>query len=200
MSNINEKKKDMVLIARRCSDRNVQTGDGGNISVRFGDNQMIIMASRSSFADCNEDNFVVTDFNCTLVHGTVPPSREGMLHAAVYKKFKHINAILHCHSPYATAWASTMNPLPFSTYHAEKKLKEQLRVFDTESYIVTEEKVTEIMNQYDSETDLRGFLLKKHGSFAFGDNIFEANYFSELIEETAQIQILCDLLPQKQSI
>ncbi len=194
MQNYKSIKKDMVHIAKRCSDRNAQTGNGGNLSVRIDNCHMIIMASKSSFADCNENNFVITDLESRLINGTVPPSRESTLHAEIYKKFKHVNAIVHCHSPYATAWASTMKPLPFSTYHSEKKLKDQLRVFDTGSYIVDKKKVNEIMDQYEPQVDLKGFLLKKHGVFALGTNIFEASYVSELIEETAQIQILSELL------
>lgn len=200
MSNVEAIKQDMVCVAKRCSDRNAQTGDGGNISVRLDDNLMMIMASKSSFADCNEDSFVITDFESKLIEGKIAPSRESILHAAIYKKFKNVNAIVHCHSPYATAWASTMQTLPFSTYHSKVKLIEPIRVFDTESYIVSKEKVEEIIAQYEQAEDIRGFLLKKHGVFALGADIFKANYTFELIEETAQIHIISQLLKPTQTI
>jgi len=194
MTKIKRIKRDMVKIAKRCSSRNAQTGNGGNISVKLDDEHMIIMASKSSFADCKEGNFVTTNLNCELVSGKKAPSRESLLHAAIYRKFKHVNAIVHCHSPFATSWAATMLPLPFSTYHAETKLKSNLKVFDTGGYAVPEDKVAEIMDQYELNEEIKGFLLKKHGAFAFGENILEASYIADLIEETAQIRIIGELL------
>ena len=191
-----EIKQNLVFIARRCSNRNAQTGNGGNISVRSENDTMLIKASRSSFADCTESSFVKINFDGVLIEGDFPPSRECLLHAAIYKKFAHINAVVHCHLPYATAWASTMTPLPFSTYHAEQKLEKQLRVFDTGSYIVSNESIENIMAMLDAGPETKGFLLKKHGAFAFGSDIFEASYISELIEETAKIQILSEVLPK----
>ncbi len=200
MKTIEEIKDNMVFIARRCSARNAQTGNGGNISVKTGKNEMLIMASHASFADCTTSSFVTVDFDGSLIEGDLPPSRECFLHSAIYKKFGHVNAIVHCHLPYATAWASTMVPLPFSTYHAEKKLERKLKVFDTGSYIVTKENIDRIMDQLDESPETKGFLLKKHGAFAFGVDVFEANYMSELIEETAQIQILSGLIPERARI
>ncbi len=200
MSKLKNIKRDMVKIARRCSERNAQTGNGGNISIRLGENRMVIMASKSAFADCQEVNFVVADFEGNLLEGKTPPSRESVMHGAIYRKFSQINAIVHCHSPYATAWASTMLPLPFSTYHAEKKLLANLKVFDTLSYAVPKDKVAEVLSAYEENEELKGFLLRKHGSFAFGENIFEANYNSELIEETAKIQILGEIINKQVSL
>lgn len=188
-----ETRENMVLIARRCSNRGMQTGDGGNISVRCSNREMLIMASQSAFADCKEEDFILTDFRGNALSGTRKPSRECILHGAIYEKFPAVNAIVHCHSPYATALASTMRPLPFATYHSEIKLRGEARVFDTGSYIVSEENARTIMDSYEDGEDVKGFLLRKHGVFALGTDIFHACYIAELIEETAQIGLLSDV-------
>ena len=190
----NDMKKQLVDIARRCSRRNFQTGDGGNISVRFGEDRMLIMASRSSFSDCTEDSFILTGFRGETDAAPRRPSRECILHGAIYSKFPKVRAIIHCHAPYSTAWASTMQPLPVATYHSKIKLNGRLKVFDTGNYIVSEKEVEAIINSYAANEDVKGFLLKKHGAFALGDSLVSACYTMELIEETAKIGIYSSLL------
>lgn len=181
----------LLCTAKRCSDRKMQTGNGGNLSARIaGEDLMIIKASKIAFYSCKPEGFVVSDFDGRAVEGARKPSRESILHGAIYKKLAHIGAIVHCHSPWAIAWASAMQPLPFSTYHSHAKLKTPVEVFDTGSYTVPPEKVAQILDSFDSQPEPKAFLLKGHGLVALGENIEEAADIAELVEETAQIAII----------
>ena len=189
-----EIKQRVAETAHRCSVQRLQTGDGGNLSARFGDDRMIVLASRSAFCDCTEEDFIVTDLNGRPEQEGRRPSRESLLHGAIYARFPDIMAIVHCHSPFATAWASTMQPLPIATYHSALKLGGRLKVFDTGDYVVTEPEISRIVNSYPSDACVKGFLLRKHGVFAMGESIDLACCTMELIEETATIGILSKLL------
>ena len=185
--------QELMNAARSCSMRQMQTNNGGNLSARYSDDSMIVKASKSSFSNCGIEDFVVSDFSGNLLEGTRNPSKESILHGKIYSKFSRVGAIVHCHSPYATAFASGNKSLVFSTYHSEIKLKEEVKVFDTESYYVSEEDAERIMSEYEKESLFTAFLLKGHGQVAVGETVEEALWTAELIEETAKIHILSNI-------
>ncbi len=195
MDVIVELKQHLVAAARMCRARGLQTGNGGNMSARVpGREEMVVKASEVSFAECSEETLVVADFDGGLLSGARKPSRESLLHGALYRALPWVGAIVHCHSPWATGWASTGRSLPFSTYHAAIKLKGEVKVFDTGSYAVPPSFFPEIVQTFDTEPDLMAFLLKGHGQVALGTDIREATYTAELVEETAHIAVLATLL------
>jgi L-ribulose-5-phosphate 4-epimerase len=195
MDDLLDLKQRVAAAASACYTRGMQTGDGGNLSARVpGKDLMVIKASGISFAECSVETLVVADFSGDLVEGAGKPSREGLLHGALYRKLSRVRAIVHCHSPWATGWASTSHPMPFATYHSEIKLKGVIKVFDTGSYAVPPSFFPEILELFDSYPDLMAFLLKGHGQVAMGKDIKQALYTAELIEETAQIAVLGRLL------
>lgn len=195
MDKISELKRHVADAARMCSMRGLQTGNGGNLSARIpGEERMIVKVSEVSFPDCTEDTLVVADFDGNLIAGEGKPSRESLLHGALYRRLPRMQAVVHCHSPWATGWASTLRSLPFSTYHSEIKLKGEVQVFDTGSYAVTPSFFPKILAQFDTSPDLMAFLLKGHGQVALGRDIREATCTAELVEETAHIAILEKLL------
>ena len=184
---------ELRLVANRCSRRQLQTGNGGNISARLSNTTMVVKVSECSFETCELDDFVLSDFMGKPLNGLKKPSRESFLHGELYKKFKRIGAIVHCHAPYSTAYAAGMVPLVFSTYHSKIKLKEEVRVFDTGSYAVSHNDSLQILDTFPSDNQFMGFLLKGHGLVAVGNDLNEAVCTAELIEETAKIFLLSRL-------
>ena len=98
------------LAAKRAYSRGIQTGSGGNISMRDpeAEGAMIVKASGGSFADCTDegDGFVRTDFDGNRFNPEDPkPTREVFLHGLIYKLMPGVNGVVHCHSPWAVAWS-----------------------------------------------------------------------------------------------
>lgn len=164
-----------------------QRSDGGNLSVRIpGTGYMIVKGSNVDFGSLSLKTLAVTDFAGTLVEG-VKPSKESLLHGSMYQNFAHIGAVLHCHSPWATAWAAGHETLAYATHHARIKLGDSCPVFDTHSYVVPEEYFAEIFDAIKQCPDRRAFLLRGHGQVAYGADIGAAAMTAELVEETAMI-------------
>ena len=100
--------EELVIACKRAYTRGIQTGSGGNVSARVpGKDLMIVKASGSSFIDSTPDGFVITDFDGNLVEGEGKPTREALLHGLLYRICPKVNAVVHTHSPYSIAWAST---------------------------------------------------------------------------------------------
>ena len=105
-----ELKLDIVKYGKKLGEKNMTPGTSGNISVRFDDN-ILITASGSCLADLNNDEIVEIDKNCIVIDSEKKASSEKNLHNAIYQLRPDINAIIHCHSPYASSFAVCHIPL-----------------------------------------------------------------------------------------
>ena len=86
-------KNDFLAAAKRTYESGIQTGTGGNLSVRIpGENLMIVKPSGFSYGQCTEDNLCITDFDGNVVMGG-KPTRESTLHGNLYKRYPQIGAL-----------------------------------------------------------------------------------------------------------
>lgn len=189
--NVKKIREELVIACQRAYTRGIQTGNGGNVSARVpGEKLMLVKASGGSFTDATPEGFVITDFDGNLVEGKGKPTREALLHGLLYKICPNVNAIVHTHSPYAIAWASTGKNLVRTTWHAKLKMCADIPVLDIPAAVVGAEYFPSIENIYRQYPDMPGFLLADHGLVAVGNDAVNAEHTAELIEETAQVAIL----------
>lgn len=85
-------------------------GTSGNISVRYGD-KIIITSSGSSNGNLAYEDLVVMDFEGNVENGEKKASSEKLLHVEFYKKRPDINAIIHVHPPFLSAFAAARKSL-----------------------------------------------------------------------------------------
>ena len=103
-------KKLIIKYGKKLGEKNMSPASSGNISVRIGENTLI-SASGTCLWDLTENDIVLTDLDANVLEGDKKPSSEKNLHNAIYKLRSDINAIIHCHSPYASAFAVCHVPL-----------------------------------------------------------------------------------------
>jgi L-ribulose-5-phosphate 4-epimerase len=191
MDELQQIREQLVLASKRAYRRGIQTGSGGNISARVpGKDLMIVKASGSSFEDSTTDGFVITDFDGNLVEGNGKPTREALLHGYLYRICPKVESVIHCHSPYCIAWASTRKDLPRVTWHSKLKICADIPTIEVPAAVVKPEYFPLIKSAYDREPDLPAFLLTDHGVVAVSKDPINAEHNAELIEETAQIAFL----------
>ena len=95
-------KDDFLAAASRTYESRIQTGTGGNLSVRIpGTDLMIVKPSGFSYGQCSEENITITDFQGNLQEGLYKPTRESTLHGNLYARYPKIGGIVHTHSPYS---------------------------------------------------------------------------------------------------
>lgn len=181
--------------ARKFHRLRYQMSDGGNLSVRLPDRElMIVKGTNVSFEEVCGENLVLCDFDGNVQAGDIRPSKEALLHGALYRSLPEIGAVMHCHSPWATAWAEGHDELALSTHHADLKFFHQVPVFDTHSYAVPKEYFPQITAYFQAASQRNAFLLRKHGQVTMAKDMRKAAYLAELVEETAQIAFLAGLL------
>ena len=86
---------------RRAVDLGLSPGASGNVSVRAGD-LTLMSPTGVSLRDLDPEGLAVLDAAGEHVAGP-PPSKEYPLHLAMYERVADARAVVHLHSPHATA-------------------------------------------------------------------------------------------------
>lgn len=96
---------------RGMSSAGLNVGSAGNASVRLADGAMLISPSGMTAEHCHPNDLVVV--NAGGAHrGARAPSSEWLLHRDLYRAHPAAGAILHAHSPFATALACQRADIP----------------------------------------------------------------------------------------
>lgn len=181
-------KNDFLQAAKRTYESGIQTGTGGNLSVRIpGQDLMIVKSSGFTYGSCTEENLAITGFDGKLVEGLYPPTRESTLHGNLYKRYPQIGGIVHTHSPYSIMASLKYEEIELVTMHAALKLKMPIPIIDVKTQAVTEEELPKVFAAIEENPGLQAFVLKGHGIVAIGETAVKAGQTAELIEETAKI-------------
>jgi L-ribulose-5-phosphate 4-epimerase len=174
-----------MVVAKRCFERGLQTGTGGNLSIRCDHrDRVVIKPTGVGFFECNEDNLLVVALDGTIVEGSAKPSKDMPFHLGIYRVRDDVNGIVHVHSPWATAWAATNQEIPCVTVHARAKLG-RIPVIPC-GPDRGNQRAADIVDAY-RERGLLAVILEDHGSVGVGGNLLAAQHIVELIEETAQV-------------
>ncbi|MCU0804621.1 MAG: class II aldolase/adducin family protein [Burkholderiales bacterium] len=183
---------ELMAIARRAFEVGLQTGTGGNISIRVGTrSEVVIKPSGVGLVECNEDNLLIVDLAGNILKGTSKPSKDMDFHLGIYRVRDDVGGIVHVHSPWATAWASSGREMPLSTVHARDKLK-RVPVIATQPGGGAQ-RAEEIVAEF-RDPGLRAALLAHHGAVGVGRTLLDAEHVAELVEETAQVTAMARLL------
>ncbi len=185
----------IVKTARTLIERNaISPAHLANISIRTPEGDMMLLTSGGWITDMTTDDIALVGFDSTVRAGQLPGGTFEIveMHSKVYEKRPAIGAIIHTHSPYATAFAIANKPIP-CVYEAMAR-------FDMHDGIPvapyaprgSKESVGNILSVIGEKT--RCVLLQNHGILAFGESIEMATMMALILEEAAHMAILAESL------
>ena len=189
---IHLKMTELMGVAKRAFNAHLQTGTGGNISVRLkqGD-AVVIKPSGVGFYEVNEDNLLVVDLEGKILRGSAKPSKDMPFHLGIYRVRPEVNGVVHVHSPWATAWAALGKEIPTPTVHARTKLgRIPLVPVGPDGISQTPESIIELFR----DQPVVAVILEDHGSVGVGKTLLAAEHMVELVEETAQIAAVAHIM------
>ena len=189
---LHEKMDALIATARRCFDRGLQTNAGGNLSVRLEEGgAIVIKPSGVGFAECTRDNLQVVTLEGEVLPSAqaLKPSKDLDFHLDLYRIREDINAIVHCHSPWATGYASAGIEIPCLTVQTIEKIgRMPLIPLSANGGPQTEREISPVFRN----RSVRAAVLANHGTIGVGDTLMAAQYLAEIIEETAHIAFVRD--------
>lgn len=190
---------ELAKISVKTYTRGLVGGTGGNISVRLDDNAMLITPSGVSLADTTADNIV--EVNLTTLewtpNGSYIPSKEYRFHAEIFKARADVQAIVHCHPRYATAYAVNKQDIPYVTDAAFKQPETPHVSFAPSG---SDELVQGVAMAARSNSEFKVMLLDEHGIVAVGKDLTQAYNHADLYEELAQIAFVANVIKTSQLV
>ncbi len=177
-------RQQIIDTAQALAENGLSPGLSGNVSARVSDGLLITPSAMAYDALLPEDIvFVRTDG--TVPDGQRKPSTETPFHAAIYAAFPEACAVVHCHSPKATALACLRKPLPAFHYMVSAAGGEDIRVADYHTP-GTDALAAAAVSALEGR---KACLLANHGQVAFGASL-EAAFALALEVETLAAMFL----------
>lgn len=171
----------LVDAARRMNASGITQGKSGNLSVRCAEG-FLITPSGLPYER-------LTAADLSLVHpdgtaqGPLAPSSEWRFHRDIYAARAEANAVVHCHSPYATTLACLRRGIPAFHYEVAFAGGADIRCADYATF-GTQELSDHALRALDGR---RACLLANHGALAFGPTLEAAFGLAEKVEALARM-------------
>ncbi len=106
---------EVVAIAKSMDDAGLAPNKSGNVSCRDGDG-FLITPSGVPYRDLVPADIARLDATGSVLAASRRPSSEWRMHAAIYRRRPDVQAIVHTHSPNATALACAHRGIPAFHY------------------------------------------------------------------------------------
>lgn len=176
-------KQHLVDMAKRAYADKMFAATSGNLSIYDRETgRMYITPGSYPYEIMTADDVMVIDLDGNILEGTHKPSSEWRLHAAVYRSNEKAGAIVHTHSPYATAFAINNMTIPVVLYEIVFFLGGDIPC--AEGAIPGTDAVGE--NCVKVLNDRYGCLMGNHGALAYGDTLERAYTRAVYIEDAAK--------------
>jgi L-fuculose-phosphate aldolase len=169
---------DVLETAKRMSASGLSHGRSGNVSARWGDG-MLITPSGAAYDALEPDDIVYVDAGGTPSGGK--PSSEWQFHQAAYQARPDAGAVVHCHSPNATALACAHRPIPAFHYMVAVAGGTDIPLAPYATF-GTEELAAHVA---EALRDRKACLLANHGQIAVGADLKAALELAGEVENLA---------------
>ncbi|MFC6197670.1 class II aldolase/adducin family protein [Ponticaulis profundi] len=172
-------RSELVDIMQRMDDAGLNHGTAGNVSVRFEDG-VLISPSGIPASLLRPEQVVFMHLNGDY-SGDVKPSSEWRMHTGILEKRPDMQAVVHCHSRFATTLACARKPIPFLHYMTAVSGGAEIPVAPYATF-GTQALADEIVQTLDGRF---GCLMANHGQIAVSTSLTRALSIAEEIETQA---------------
>jgi L-fuculose-phosphate aldolase len=175
-----EARQEVVEALRRLVDRGLTSGSSGNVSLRT-DQGMLVTPTGVPPSELRAEHIVVMQLNGEVGNDQLRPSSEWRMHADIYAHKPGIEAVVHCHSCYATILACAHRSIPAQHYMiaASGSYEIPLAAYATFGTQALSDATVEALS------GSLACLLANHGQITTGHTLEEALKLAELVEELA---------------
>lgn len=186
---MNQQYQDILKLSKLMYEKGMVNAFEGNLSVKTREG-IIITPSQICKGFLTEEMLVETDMKGRVTKGGRKPSSEILLHLEAYAIRGDIGAVIHAHSPYATAFAVANKAIKTKAYPEMIVLYGEIPVvkYGTPS---TPDICTDLKNHL---CDHDVVLLANHGIVSVGKDLYEAYFKLESVESIAKVLLLAKTL------
>jgi L-fuculose-phosphate aldolase len=168
-------REQVAAASRRLAAEGLVLGTAGNVSARHGD-EVAITPTGAVLAELEAEHVSVVDLDGEQVDGDLAPTSELDLHLGVYRRYD-AGAVVHTHSPMATALSCVLDELP--CVHYQMLLLGGPVPVAPYATFGTPELANSVLDALEGH---RAALMANHGAIAHAGDLDEALELSLLLE------------------
>lgn len=178
-------REEVVDVLRRLEAAGLVTGTSGNVSVRDPGTGLVAVSPTSIPYDrMRPEDVSIVDPEGGLVEGA-PPSVELPMHLAIQSGRPEAAAVVHTHSPYATALGLVLEEIPIVLAEQAAAVGGAIPVV---AYAPTGERA--MGEAVLAAGDAWAVIIRNHGPVCLGRSLSQALRCALAVEETAQVYAL----------
>jgi L-fuculose-phosphate aldolase len=169
---------EIVHVGRKLWERQYVDGNGGNISARLGSRYLLCTPTLVSKGDMEPADICLSDLEGKILAGDRARTSELLLHLGIYKANPRARAVVHCHPPYATAFAVTGTTPPSGLITEYEIFIGQPAVapYETPGTQAFADTVLPFVQEHNT------ILLQNHGVVCWADTVTRAEHLAEVLE------------------
>ena len=185
-------RQEIIRAGHKLWHRRYVDGNGGNISVRLGSQYVLCTPTMVSKEDLVPADICLSDLNGNILAGDRTRTSELLLHLEIYKANSHARAVVHCHPPYATAFAvtGTTPPNGLITEYEIFIGPAAIAPYETPGTQAFAETVLPFVEEHNT------ILLTNHGIVCWADTVTHAEWLTEIFETCCKTYLLAKQIGQ----
>jgi ribulose-5-phosphate 4-epimerase/fuculose-1-phosphate aldolase len=161
---------------------------GGNLSVRIaGQSALAITPSNYDYLKMLPEDVCVLDFELKVLEGSLKPSVESGMHAAIYRVRQDVNAVVHTHQVYASALTLIQMPIPSLFDEQVRFLGRSVNII---SYAPSGTGLLAGIIARSVRDHNNAYMLQNHGALVFGSDMERAVHNVEILEKCSLAYLL----------
>ena len=189
-----ELKKEVIKYAQKLNSTNLSPLRSGNVSIRATKDNVegfLLTPSGKRYEDLVPEDIVFLALreeynNLKLFNSSLNPSSEWRFHQDIYLKKIEAKAIVHAHSPHATAVSAHGKPIPAFHYMIALAGGDDIKCAEYATFGTTELS----KNILKALEKRKACLMSNHGQVAFGTNLKQAFELAEEVENICHQYII----------
>jgi L-fuculose-phosphate aldolase len=182
-------RQSIIDCGRLLWDKDLVTACNGNISVRAGEDRVLVTATGTCLGLLKEEDLVLLGGDGAVLEGGVP-STERHLHLDIYRQLRDVEAVVHTHNPYTNAYFMAYDVFRPATFEAEYVLGD---VFSAPQSGVNVKDTSAVI---DCLRRSKVAALKRHGTVSVGKTLFECVAKIQTLEEQIKTEAVSRLFRQ----
>jgi len=189
-------REDICTVCKLMYDREYIGGPAGNVSVRYDDDLFLMTPSIPFKQFLTPDHIIFVNWDgekvgdATEANKNLNPTSETAMHLEVYKQRADVNSVVHAHPSYCVALTTAGKNLRPQVLNEGLLFVGSVPTADFGTPTTTElsDAISDLVKTHDA------VLLPYHGAITMGTDLWKAYSRMEVLEQTAQIQILVNSL------
>lgn len=168
----------------------------GNVSLRLDDERYVVTPSGRAYEELAPEDMVIANYRTGKFEGSVKPSSERLVHEALFRERKDVNAVIHTHQTNASVVAAARREVPPILDDQVQLLGPNVRVADYA--LPSTQKMVRVCVK--AMKGRNACIMANHGALCVGPTLDDAFWACVVLEKACKAFIEAEFLGGAKSI